>query len=52
MTVFCAVCILAAVVGVGATTLIAYRRGVCDGRAMQAIHEFFPDEARRKGRII
>lgn len=53
MTYFCIFCILAALAGVSLSTLYAYRRGVCDGRAMQAIHEYFPDEVKKKrGSII
>lgn len=53
MTVLCILCIFASVATVSISTLYAYRRGVCDGRAMQSIHEYFPDEVKKRGgRII
>ncbi len=53
MTVLCILCILASIMSVSLCTLYAYRKGVCDGRCMQAINEYFPDEVKNKrGRII
>jgi hypothetical protein len=38
----------------GICVVLAYRRGICDGRKLQAVREFMPYEvrAKKKGRIL
>ena len=52
MTVLCILCICFSIAAVSFSTLYAYRRGVCDGRAMQSIREYFPQEVKKRGRFI
>lgn len=54
LLIFFIILLGAAILINGICVVLAYRRGICDGRKLQAVREFMPYEvrAKKKGRIL